>query len=55
MTQYYKSPEQIMLIHPMDRVIAKLFGKESMIYRCKECKKIPTEMYGQHCFKHRKL
>jgi len=50
--QYYKSPEDVMLIYPINRLMAKIFGKESQISRCDTCNKIPTEMWGGNCKDH---
>ena len=52
--QYYKEPKDVMLIHPIQRFIARVFGKESQIWRCKTCNKIPTEMWGDYCRDHAK-
>jgi len=49
---YYKSPDDVILLYPIHRIFAKLFGKESMITRCNSCKKIPTEIVeGKYCLK----
>lgn len=46
---YYSNPDQVMLLHPIQRFFAWMFGKEAMITRCEDCKQIPTELYGKRC------
>jgi len=47
--KYYETPENVILIYPVDRFLSRIFGKESMIIRCKTCKKIPTEVANGYC------
>jgi hypothetical protein len=46
---YYNSAEQVIFISPMTRFLSKIFGKELFVVKCKNCKKIPTELYGAFC------
>lgn len=50
---YYKTPEQVLFYNPWDRLIAKLFGHNTVVRRCTTCNKIPSDMYGDKCFDHR--
>ena len=52
-SRYYKKSEDVLFFNPITRFLAKVFGPEKFIIRCKECGKIPTEMYGEYCFTHR--
>jgi hypothetical protein len=47
---YYNSAEQVIFpFSPMTRFMSKIFGKELFVVKCKNCKKIPTELYGAFC------
>jgi len=50
--QFYKEPKDVLFYHPFERFLAKIFGANSMVMRCKTCKKIPTEQYGDYCEDH---
>ena len=53
--RYYKTPKHVMFYNPIQRLLAKVFGPESCVMRCKTCNKIPTEMYGDYCFNHKDI
>lgn len=44
--RYFKSAEDVILIDPMQRFWAKIFGKDRLVIKCKECKQIPTDVIG---------
>ena len=48
--RYFKSAEDVNLLNPMQRFWAKIFGKEILLIKCKDCKKIPTELIGGYCW-----
>jgi len=47
--KYYKSPDDVLLLHPFERFLAWMFGKEAMVTRCKDCNEIPTELVSGRC------
>lgn len=47
--RYFESAEHVMLIHPIHRFLAKIFGKDRIVHKCKDCKRIPTDVYGEYC------
>lgn len=47
--RYFENADQVMFIHPINRFLTKLFGKDIMVHKCKDCKKIPTDVYGKYC------
>jgi len=47
--RYFKSAEDVILIDPIQRFWAKIFGKDRIVRKCKDCKKIPTDLYGEYC------
>jgi hypothetical protein len=47
--RYFKSAEDVILIDPMQRFWAKIFGKDRLVTKCKDCKKIPTELINGYC------
>ena len=47
--RYFDSADQVLLIHPMERFMAKIFGKDRIVIKCKDCKRIPTDLYGSYC------
>lgn len=50
--KYYKNPNDVLFYNPTVRFLAKIFGSKYFVQRCKECKQIPTEMYGEYCQEH---
>lgn len=51
---YYKKPEDVLFFSPVVRLLARVFGPEYFVTRCKTCKLIPIEVYGGYCKKHSK-
>jgi len=51
---YYKKTEDVLFFSPITRLLAKVFGAKYFIYKCKTCRKIPTEIYGKYCLDHKK-
>ena len=49
-TKYFKSAEDVVFLDPMQRFWAKIFGKERLVIKCKDCKQIPTEVFGGYCW-----
>jgi hypothetical protein len=47
--RYFDSADQVLLIHPLERFIARIFGKDRIVIKCKDCKRIPTDLYGSYC------
>lgn len=50
--KFYKSPDQVLFFNPIERFLAKIFGAKRMVFKCKTCKKIPTEVFGGYCKDH---
>lgn len=51
---YYKTPEHVIFFSPMIRFLSKVTSPKYFIIRCEVCGKIPTELYGKFCLKHKK-
>lgn len=49
-TRYFKSAQDVIFINPIQRFCAKIFGKDRLVIKCKDCKKIPTEVIGGYCW-----
>ena len=48
--QYY-NPEQVLhTFSPIRRFLSNYLPKEWFVIKCKECKQIPTEVIGEHCW-----
>jgi hypothetical protein len=47
--RYFKRAEDVILIDPMQRFWAKIFGKDRLVTKCKDCKQIPTELIDGYC------
>ena len=47
--KYFKSADDVGFIDPMQRFWAKILGKNKVVITCKNCKKIPTEIFGGYC------
>lgn len=47
--RYFKDAEQVMFFHPFQRFLAKIFGQDRIVKKCKDCKRIPTDLYGEYC------
>ena len=43
--RYYNKPEDVKLISPLPRFLAKVFGAKHFVSTCSVCGKIPTEVY----------
>ena len=52
-TRYFNKAENVLFYNPMTRLLAKIFGPNNYIHKCKTCGKIPTEVWGEYCFKHK--
>lgn len=48
-SRYFDSAEQVIFTNPINRFLAKIFGKNIMVHKCKDCKRIPTDVYGEYC------
>ena len=53
--KYYENVNDVLFISPIMRIFAKIVGAKHVVCKCKTCGKIPTELYGDYCFDHRKL
>lgn len=51
MKDYYESADHVLFVNPIVRLLAKVFGNERYIIRCKTCNKIPVNLYGDYCLK----
>lgn len=47
--KYYKNVNDVIIISPTIRFFSNIFGKTLFVVKCKTCKKIPTEIYGEYC------
>lgn len=47
--RYYNSPNQVLFYNPTIRFLARVFGNKYFVVKCKDCKKIPTDLYGFRC------
>jgi hypothetical protein len=51
--EYYKKAENVLFFNPIERLLAKIFGADKMVIKCKTCGKIPTEVYEGYCLDHK--
>ena len=47
--RYFSSADDVMFYNPIVRFLAKIFGNEKFVFRCKSCNKIPTELISGEC------
>jgi len=48
--EYFNSVEQVLLsFNPIGRFLSKFLPRDWFVMKCKDCKKIPTEIYGGKC------
>jgi hypothetical protein len=50
--RYFKSADDVLFLNSIPRFLARIFGNEALVIKCKVCKKIPTEVYGNVCLEH---
>jgi hypothetical protein len=48
--RYFKSADNVSFINPMKRFWVKIFGKDRLVIKCKDCKQIPTEVISGYCW-----
>lgn len=48
-SNYYRNYDNVILLYPADRFFAKIFGKKLFVHRCKDCNRIPKDVYGSRC------
>ena len=51
--QYFKKAEDVLhLFNPITRFLIKyhIVSAEATVIKCKECKQIPTEVFGSYCW-----
>ena len=50
--RYFESANDVLFFDPIVRLLARVFGPERFVIKCKTCGKIPTEVYGNKCVDH---
>ena len=48
--RYFKSADDVLFFHPIPRFLARIFGNEALVIKCKECKQIPTVIISGYCW-----
>jgi len=47
---YFESADDVLFLNSIPRFLARIFGNEALVIKCKECKQIPTEIISGYCW-----
>ena len=47
---YYNADQVLHTFSPIKRFLSKFLPKHWFVIKCLNCKKIPTEVFGGHCW-----